>query len=206
MQSETLKNVAQSNPRNYLRVATLSSKTSLCYLYIGTETNHIQFLRENFSRGFAVDNFELAKKFFAESEAKNVDVIIIDINYNENEIKAFHSFLNNRSLNCIPTIYDASHFKDKDAIKYHELIDDIIDLQNWQFDFYTKVAFLRKSKENNHAVQENRKNAPLTKRYVLKRGLDIISSSLLIVLLLPVFIVIAFAIKLESRGPVFYTL
>jgi lipopolysaccharide/colanic/teichoic acid biosynthesis glycosyltransferase len=39
---------------------------------------------------------------------------------------------------------------------------------------------------------------------ILKRILDIIFSTLLIVLLLPVFLLIAIAIKLESKGPVFY--
>lgn len=38
-----------------------------------------------------------------------------------------------------------------------------------------------------------------------KRTLDIIGSSILIILLLPVFILVAIAIKLESKGSVFYT-
>lgn len=40
---------------------------------------------------------------------------------------------------------------------------------------------------------------------VLKRGLDIVFSSLLLFLCSPVLLAIAIAIKLDSRGPVFYT-
>ena len=39
---------------------------------------------------------------------------------------------------------------------------------------------------------------------VIKRGFDLVMASLLLVLLSPVFLVLAAAIKLDSRGPVFY--
>ena len=38
----------------------------------------------------------------------------------------------------------------------------------------------------------------------LKRGMDIILSSIALVLLSPVFLIISIAIKLESKGPVFF--
>jgi lipopolysaccharide/colanic/teichoic acid biosynthesis glycosyltransferase len=38
----------------------------------------------------------------------------------------------------------------------------------------------------------------------LKRGLDIVGSSILLLLLAPLFVLIAAAVKLKSRGPVFY--
>jgi lipopolysaccharide/colanic/teichoic acid biosynthesis glycosyltransferase len=40
---------------------------------------------------------------------------------------------------------------------------------------------------------------------VLKRGLDIVISSLALVVAAPLFVLIAVAIKLDSRGPVFYS-
>jgi hypothetical protein len=64
MQVETLKNVPKPDLKNYLRVATISSKTALCYLYVGENTNSIDFLSEAFNSGYHVENFELAKKVF----------------------------------------------------------------------------------------------------------------------------------------------
>jgi exopolysaccharide biosynthesis polyprenyl glycosylphosphotransferase len=42
-------------------------------------------------------------------------------------------------------------------------------------------------------------------RLLLKRGLDVVLSSLALILLSPLFLAIAIAIKLDSRGPVFYS-
>lgn len=38
----------------------------------------------------------------------------------------------------------------------------------------------------------------------LKRAFDIVASSIMLIILLPVFLILAIAIKIDSRGPVFY--
>src|SRR6476469_3926537 len=130
MQVETLKNVPQSDLKNYLRVATISSKTALRYLYVGTDADIIELLSESFSAGDTAENFESAKNIFANNETNAIDVIIIDIGYNEKEIKAFASFLKNRNLSSIPLIYNDHHLKNEGALRQNETIDDIIDLRN----------------------------------------------------------------------------
>ncbi|MBT8097918.1 MAG: exopolysaccharide biosynthesis polyprenyl glycosylphosphotransferase [Gammaproteobacteria bacterium] len=55
------------------------------------------------------------------------------------------------------------------------------------------------------ASLENVSTYPLTsKKWGLKRFADIVISVALIVLLLPLFVIIAMAIKLESRGPILF--
>lgn len=200
MQLETLKNVPKPDLKNYLRVATISSKTALCYLYVGVNANSIDFLGEAFSSGYAVENFELAKKFFHNKETNAVDVIIIDINFNEKEIRSFYSFLKNRNFAAIPIVYNCNN-STEDVLNHCDVIDDIIDLRNWQYDFYSKVSFLKKTKEYSinsvHTKVDPQKSIP-------KRIFDITVSLLLIILLLPLFILIALAVKLESKGPIFY--
>ena len=203
MQVETLKNVPQSDLKSYLRVATISSKTALRYLYIGIDPNAIEFLSESFSAGVTADNLESAKNILSNNEANAIDVIIIDISYNEKEIKAFASFLKNRNLSSIPLIYNDHHFQNEFALEQNEVIDDIIDLRNWQYDFYSKISFLKKSKEYcNNAKSAQAKIEP--ERSVPKRIFDIVFSLILILLLLPGFILIALAVKVESKGPIFY--
>ena len=202
MQLETLKNVPQTGLKNYLRIATISNKTAFCYLYVGTNTNLVELLSKTFNSGFAVEDFESAKKFFYNREINAVDVIIADVSFNEKEIKSFHAFLKNRNLFTIPLVYNCHSLKEN-TLNHSEIIDDVIDLQNWQYDFFSKVSFLKKFKEysaNLNAIQT--KIDP--RRSVLKRTFDIVCSLLLIILLLPLFVLIAIAVKLESRGPIFY--
>jgi lipopolysaccharide/colanic/teichoic acid biosynthesis glycosyltransferase len=132
-----------------------------------------------------------------------IDTIIIDVPYNEKDLKAFYFFLKNRNLENIPIIYSDHHLKNETALRQNEIIDDVIDLSNWQFDFYSKISFLKKSKEYVLRTDESRVKVE-PKQSVVKRVIDVILALSLIILLLPAFIIIAIAIKLESRGPIFY--
>jgi lipopolysaccharide/colanic/teichoic acid biosynthesis glycosyltransferase len=202
MQVEILPSVPQAEKKQYLRVATIANKTALCYCYIGTDEDSVQFLTTNFHTGFTTENYESAKKLLRLQ--KEVDVIIIDVPFNESELRDFHSFLKNRELQNIPVIYNDCHMKHEAFLRASELVDDVIDLCNWQYDFSSKISFLRKSKEYSQSVEEK---SPITFQangFILKRVLDIVIASLLIIVLLPVFILIALAVKLTSKGPIFY--
>jgi len=202
MQIETLQNVPKTEAKSYLRIATISSKTALCFFYIGTDNHSIKFLTDSFKSGFSANDFESAKKMLTGEEGCAVDAIIIDLPYNEKDLKAFYFFLKNRNLDNIPIIYNGHHLKNESSVQY-DLIDDVIDLFNWQFDFYSKISFLKKSKEYVYTRTKSRVKVN-PEESVVKRVLDIILASILIMLLSPVFIIIALAIKFESKGPIFY--
>lgn len=203
MQVETLKNVPQNDLKNYLRVATISSKTALCYFYIGNDANTMELLSENFNSGLTAKDYETAKKILHNKEITTIDVIIIDVAYNEKEIKAFYSFLKNRNLHFIPIVYNDSDLNDETALKQNDIIDDVIDLQNWQYDFFSKISFLKKSKEYSFKLKPQKTKIEPDRSFV-KRSFDIVVSLILIILLLPLFLLIALAVKLESKGPIFY--
>lgn len=203
MQVEVVKNVPKTDVKQYLRVATIANKTTLCYCYIGTESNCLRLLSENFDSGIQANDFDIAKELFHLGKAKNTDVIIVDLPYNHEELKEFHFFLKNRGLATIPIIYNHSHLKNLNILTQENLIDDIIDLGSWQYDFTSKVSFLKRSKEYSYSEKGAFINVKPSQS-LAKRIFDIISASILIFLLLPVYILIALAIKLESKGPVFY--
>jgi lipopolysaccharide/colanic/teichoic acid biosynthesis glycosyltransferase len=203
MQVETLKNVPQTDLKNYLRVATISSKTAFCFLYIGTDLNTKELLNENFSSGLQADDLESAKALFNLKQAASIDVIIVDVDYKPKEMKAFHSFLKNRSFDTIPLIYNSHCLDSKAQFDQDEIIDDIIDLRNWQYDFYSKISFLKKAKEFSLSIKPAQVKIDPQKS-LFKRTFDIVFSLALILLLLPLFLLIAIAIKLESKGPIFY--
>lgn len=203
MQIETLHNVPKPE-KQYLRVATISNKTALCYLYIGTDEKSQHFLNESFQSGLTAENLSAAKQLLRPQSAAEIDLIILDVDYHEKELRDFQSFLRNRQLTTIPVIYNQQYLQNNEFIKESELVDDVIDLNNWQFDFSSKVAFLKKSKEYRPASERASRNLRPSQP-VGKRMFDIVISLLLLVVSIPVFLLIALAIRLESRGPIFYT-
>jgi lipopolysaccharide/colanic/teichoic acid biosynthesis glycosyltransferase len=204
MQIETLPSVPKNDTKSYLRIATISSKTALCFFYVGDDHHSLKFLTDSFKSGIAASDFESAKKVFSGEEGNAVDAIIIDLPYNEKDLKAFYFFLKNRNLDNIPIIYNGHHLKNEPSVEY-DIIDDVIDLFNWQFDFYSKISFLKKSKEYVFTATKTKSRVKINPdESIGKRIVDILLASLLIIILSPVFIIISLAIKLESKGPIFY--
>ena len=78
MQIETLQNVPKTEAKSYLRIATISSKTALCFFYIGNDNHSIKFLTDSFKSGITTIDFESAKKVLSGEDAGVVDAIIID--------------------------------------------------------------------------------------------------------------------------------
>jgi len=203
MQIETLQNVPKNELKSFLRVATISSKTALCFFYIGCDNFSIQLLTDSFKSGLSVNDFETAKIMLSSEKGGNIDAIIIDVTYSENDLKSFCAFLKNMGLDSIPVIYNGYHLKSDASAHPNDFIDDVIDLSNWQFDFYSKITFLKKSKE--YLLTSTRGQINIEpKESIIKRIVDIALAASLIILLLPLFIIIALAVKLESKGPVFY--
>ena len=202
MQVETLPNVHQPEKKQYLRVATISSKAALTFFYIGTNKRSLQFLTENFLAGFTAENIAAACKILRPQSAADVDVIVLDVPFDEKETRAFQSFLINRELQCVPVIYNQPHLRNSIDAKDCDLIDDVIDLNNWPYDFSSKVSFMKKIKE--YSTPSGSKNRINPERSVMKRLFDIVVSTMLLILSLPLFLVIALAIRLNSKGPIFY--
>lgn len=91
-------------------------------------------------------------------------------------------------------------FTPVDPVQFKKLVDHVTDLN-----FSIKRKAQRVSKEskfsrNQYFLTQNREfQMPIS-----KRTFDIVVSSILLLALLPLFTLIAFAIKIESKGPVFY--
>lgn len=208
MEAKVLRNELNIDEKRYLRLATTGeTKYNLSYLYLGANDMIIGFLAENFQSGLVANSFEGAKKLIhSERLIQNkVDVIFIDIMHNNSALKEFCQFLSQDNIYAvIPVVYNIEHIKDPAQVaEVSRIVDDVIDLSNWKYNFHTKISFLKKVKEKN-AQKINKKQEALEKNHYLKRMLDILVASVLILLLSPVFLLIALAIRLESRGPIFY--
>lgn len=202
MQVENLKNVQEEKVK-YLRIATVSAKAALSFFYIGTNPKSIDLLSSSFEAGFTAKSLEASKNEFRSASAKNIDVIVIDVPYKEREIRDFKFFLTNRGLTHIPVIYSAENLQDVLSLKESNLVDDVIDLHNWQYEFSSKIRFLKKAKA--YGVDSKKLNLKVNpSTSIPKRVFDVVVASLLALLLLPLFVLIAIAIRMESKGPIFY--
>jgi lipopolysaccharide/colanic/teichoic acid biosynthesis glycosyltransferase len=116
------------------------------------------------------------------------------------------------NINRIPFIIDAGSASPAEInnLRKLEFVDEILSLSEYNSQkLYNKVNFLKKVKEKvavsnvSNQIETSVRGVAGTKS-VLKRIFDVAISSLLLLIASPVLILIALAIKLESRGPVFY--
>ncbi|MBA2746141.1 MAG: sugar transferase [Flavisolibacter sp.] len=205
MQVEILKNVA-SEARKKLRVATVTKEQSdIFFLYIGNNESSIKFLLNTSSSGLIAETLQNACDLVRTEDFKDhgIDVIILDLPFESIQIKEFTQFLKQSGKidASIPVIYNEELIKNqKTAVA--ALVDDVIDLSNWQFDFSSKISFLKQIKQY-EKPKSTQFNFTISDAW-LKRTFDIVVSSLLIIMALPVFLLVAFMIRIESKGPLFY--
>jgi lipopolysaccharide/colanic/teichoic acid biosynthesis glycosyltransferase len=103
---------------------------------------------------------------------------------------------------------DGSGSSEKELNYYrrNKILDEIVFLNNFhEKTIFGKIQFLKKVKSSQVEFSQNRELKSSTPvQYILKRGFDITVSLTILILLSPLFLLIALAVKLESRGPVFY--
>ena len=186
------------------------------FYYIGKNSVHIDKLVQMYKRGYASEGMENTKAELLRSleREKNVlpEVIICEAKFDLVEIRGLKQFLRQHPvLNSIPFILDGSGLTDKELDLYRTYArpDEILFLQDCdQATLQEKIVFLRKVKKAQQGaapqIEENIPARSLKLGLLSKRTFDIAVSSIAILLLSPLFLLIALAIKLESSGPIFY--
>ena len=193
-------------------------KPRLDFLYIGSNLATEKHLQDRFQRGDMVYDFEEARKMIlskASPAAKcPYDVIFIDLYWNKRELKKFYSFLKRKKLLRMVLIYNGTRLQNTCIRKFKKLnmLDDILDLNSSEVNYSTIIPFLQQSKRAHRLrylrALKRRARRLSTKRcisYLVKRTLDILVATIILILFLPLCLIIALIIKLESKGPVFYT-
>lgn len=177
-------------------------------LYIGDST----FFRHTFLEYFtnsalAVDIVQA--KIVLEKATIFPDLIVMDIANNHLQLVAFKVWLRTHNLHQIPVIYNDA------ALATHEikllfsqkLVDDVLNLDKHYTDLPYKLRFLQKLKSSLASQPTNisRKLSNTTGIFNIgNKVLDILVSSAAITCCLPLFLLIALAIKIESKGPILY--
>jgi lipopolysaccharide/colanic/teichoic acid biosynthesis glycosyltransferase len=188
-------------------------KAERSYLYIGlNETDFVSF-KTDFKSGISFDNLEKGIQFLNHRvDDQKISVIFIDLPFC---YTSFHVFLSEtekiRTLSNVPVILNIRNLTPEEIsfVRKKKMADELIDFKVEMASIHEKIEFLRiislSIADNQSNIKiEQKPSAVYPDTFFLKRTLDIILSLLLMIALSPLFVLIALAIKLESRGPVFY--
>jgi lipopolysaccharide/colanic/teichoic acid biosynthesis glycosyltransferase len=195
-------------------------KSTLTFLYIGKNEDTLQYFSSYFKSGFFVEGFSEARLAIDSLQLNNgnlPDAIIIDIPFHKSRLENFCNFLDVRSLLAKTILVYSEKSLAGDEVKFlqrTDFVDDVVDINSWKINFSHKISFLKKLKNqrrvlslgknshNNNAAETD--SIVVGKRFSAKRLFDIVIASLLIILSLPVLVILAILIKLESKGPIIY--
>lgn len=231
MHAESSLTQKDSPKGHWIKVASVTYKdtnTASRFFYIGKNDEAIQTLSACFLSGTVVENFAEAQKQIDQTGISNsdIDVIFIDVPLYKAELEIFCVYLKDRDiLSSTPIIYNERKldFGNIKLLRNLQLIDDVVDLTSETIDYCNKILFIKKIKS------QVAFKSPVTKPSVygfdtemiwlyaakqlktgkkifsVKRLFDIVLASLALLILSPVFLLVALGIKLSSKGPVFYT-
>jgi lipopolysaccharide/colanic/teichoic acid biosynthesis glycosyltransferase len=183
------------------------------FYYVGTKRAIITKLVNIFKRGYASGKLSESMTELLNKEHILPQVIICDASYGFAAIKRWSDLLiKNERLHGIPMIIDSENVNAIENFQFirNKIADDIINLLEWgESDLNLKILFLQKYKNRTRELEKKQKDektaaVPVKMHSFLKRFLDIIFSIMSIILLFPVFLIIALAIKIESRGNILY--
>jgi lipopolysaccharide/colanic/teichoic acid biosynthesis glycosyltransferase len=206
-------------PANYKRfLKPISEKveghsSAVSFLYIGNDTLRTKRISASFQYGLIAEHYFSARKVLENVVIRKdalPDVIFIDVPFSEADLAEFIGFLReSESFSQIPVIYSKKYVINgyKDRLRQIKLVDDIICLDSYTYNLVDKINFLKESKLYSlfyRVETEETLHSNYYKKCYYKRALDIVLASIALLILFPLFLVIAIAIKLESKGPVFY--
>lgn len=185
-------------------------------MFIGLAEKNIQFDQSLFCSNLFTSDIRQAVEIIQLIDSGKLsipDVIVFNHSLSIDELEDFEVFISGfPRLKNVPLIYSSgsSVLKNIPSLKLNALVDDVIDSDFFGVEFYKKVSFLKKVKNYpptpflmrlNHLENASKF---MSSGYWVKRIIDIVVSSSVLILCLPILILIAIAIKIDSRGPIFY--
>lgn len=197
-------------------VGEVVEKKKADFFYIGRKTSSIDCLIKSFETGYAAENAENAKFILNRlrtQENSIPGVFIVDAAMDKKEIVDIYHFISELTdISTIPFIVDAAHTSQEElnAIRKMAFVDEILFLTDFNSKhIFGKINFLKKVKQkaadlHGKSTVETSVHGVLKNKSVLKRSFDIVVSTGLLLGMSPILLLIAIAIKLESRGPIFY--
>lgn len=183
------------------------------FFYIGTDKKIISLLLANFESGFCSEDLSKGAQIIEMLISRQIslpDVIVIQDGFEPGDLNNFF-FTLHLKIQAIPVIIEASHTAPSVMQQFRQIgfIDDVFVIDESSMgQFIKKVNFLKKIRRSETSTsllaELNRYDEGSSVKNISKKVFDIVVASLALIILSPVFLLIALIIKLESRGPVLY--
>lgn len=189
---------------------------AVAFFYVGRNHNSIDFLIKTFEAGYAADQVDQAMGMMTQILRLGNALpatVIVDASIETAELQRLHLFLaQHKAANRIPFLVDATQVHPAQLAKVKKLsfVDELLFLNDYdsvslrsKFSFQIKIK--QKVQEEIHEQRIEMSGQEIcTSKCTAKRTFDIVVSSLILLALSPLLLLIALAIKIESRGPVLY--
>ncbi|HYG37029.1 MAG TPA: sugar transferase [Cytophagales bacterium] len=135
------------------------------------------------------------------------DVIISDLEFVGGDAYSLFDYIKSfKAIKYIPFIVISDKYDKEEKLKaLKKGFDDFYVLPFNGDDLYNRVNFLHQFKREKDKAKKEVTIKYEKKMPKVKRAIDILFSLTALLILSPLFLIVALIIKLESRGPVFYT-
>ncbi|HKP31585.1 MAG TPA: sugar transferase [Chitinophagaceae bacterium] len=186
------------------------------FYYIGSNSSRIDKLIRIFESGYATESCINAKSMLLRLQSYSHSlphIIICDSTLGYEAIKDFRQFLAlQKDLRNVPFVLDDQGMNKDMSFRYRKekIVDEIISLEGLTKEsLLAKARFLNKIKSRATDKTwtnkiETSNGSYYSQNSVGKRAFDILVSSLALIVLSPILLLIALAIRLESKGSIFY--
>jgi len=185
------------------------------FYYIGSNASRIDKLIRIFESGYATESCVNAKSMLVRlmSHSNALPYIIIcDSQLGYDAIREFRCFLNSqKDLETVPFILDDQGMSKELRLRFRteKIVDEIVCLDEFTKErLLAKARFLNKTKSNATNGWQKKIETSTTsvcnQRSISKRIFDVLISAIVLIVLSPILLLIALAIRLESNGPIFY--
>lgn len=179
------------------------------FFFIGNDKKVISLLLGNFDTGFCSEDLQKGSQVLEMLIVRKIslpDVILIQDGFKAEDLNNFFFRLHSK-IQSIPVIIEGSNTSANtlQQFKNSSFVDDVFVLnENNVNQFIKKIGFLKKMKASIRPVEHLSNPEGSQLKQFIKKLFDIVVALTAIILLSPVFLIIAAIIKIESRGPVFY--
>ena len=183
------------------------------FYYVGTKRANITKLVNIYKRGYASGKLTEAMSELLQKDHIQPQVIVCDASYGFAAIKSWADLLmKNERLCSTPLIIDSENMNMDEHMQFirNKTADDILNLPEWEENnLHLKIRFLQKYKSRTKELEKQQK-AEITEvlsasvNGFMKRTFDVLVSSAALVVLAPLFLIIALAIRIETKGNIFY--
>lgn len=182
--------------------------------YIGDNTGTLQNISDTIQVGYSsAVSLQQAISYLKELSKADIrfNAIFVDTPYDRAGLKQFQKFISSSGYASLPLIYLSTQLSEADKTDLTEscLVDDIIHPTRDIFTIRERISFLTRiktslSKGKGSVTVEHDFSHFEPAGSVVKRLFDIVVSSMVILMISPLFLLIAVLIKLDSQGPIFY--